>query len=88
MIKANIVLDKKIWEKKLKKPEIYFRKKLNKLSKLSSLKNKNQEFTVMLTNSKKMKDLNSKFRNKRGNNEKVFFQYCEREVWVWRKTQR
>ena len=64
MIKANIVIDKKIWEKKLKKPEIYFRKKLNKLSKLSTLKNKNQEFTVMLTNSKKMKDLNSKFRNK------------------------
>ena len=31
MIKANIVIDKKIWEKKLKKPEIYFKKKLNKL---------------------------------------------------------
>ena len=64
MIKANIVLDKKIWEKKLKKPEIFFKKKLNKLSKLSIFKNKNQEFTVMLTNNKKMKDLNLKFRNK------------------------
>ncbi len=64
MIKANIVIDKKIWEKKLKKPEIYFKKKLNKLSKFSSFKNKNQEFTVMLTNNKKMKDLNSMFRNK------------------------
>ena len=64
MIKANIVLDKKIWEKKLKKPEIYFKKKLNKLSRFNSFKNKNQEFTVMLTNNKKMKDLNSKFRNK------------------------
>ena len=64
MIKANIVVDKKIWEKKLKKPEIYFKKKLNKLSKFSSFKNKNQEFTVMLTNNKKMKDLNLKFRNK------------------------
>ena len=64
MIKANIVLDKKIWKKKLKKPEIYFKKKLKKLSKLSIFKNKNEEFTVMLTNNKKMKDLNSKFRNK------------------------
>ncbi len=64
MIKANIILDKKIWIKKLKKPEIYFKKKLNKLSKFSNFKNKNQEFTVMLTNSKKMRDLNSKFRNK------------------------
>ena len=64
MIKANIVIDKKIWEKKLKKPEIYFKKKLNKLSKFNSFKNKTQEFTVLLTNNKKMKDLNSKFRNK------------------------
>ncbi len=64
MIKVNIVLDKKIWEKKLKEPEIYFRKKLNKLSKFGNFKNKNQEFTVMLTNNKIMKNLNSKFRNK------------------------
>ena len=64
MIKANIVIDSKIWEKKLKKPIIYFKKKLNKLSKFNSFKNKNQEFTVMLTNNKKMKDLNLKFRNK------------------------
>ena len=64
MIKANIVLDKKIWKKKLQEPEIYFKKKLSKLSKLSIYKNKNHEFTVMLTNNNKMKDLNSKFRNK------------------------
>ena len=64
MIKANIVLDEKIWKKKIKKPHIYFKKKLNKLSRFSKFKNKNQEFTVMLTNNKKMKDLNSKFRNK------------------------
>ena len=64
MIKANIILDKKIWKKKLKRPEVYFKKKLYKLSKFSTFKNKNQEFTLMLTNNKKMKDLNSKFRNK------------------------
>ena len=64
MIKANIVLDKKIWKRKLKKPEIYFKKKLNKLSKFSKFKNKNQEFTLMLTNNKKMKELNLKFRSK------------------------
>ena len=64
MIKVNIVLDKKIWKKKLKKPEIYFKKRLNKLSKFKNFNNKNQEFTLMLTNNKKMKDLNLKFRNK------------------------
>ena len=64
MIKANIILDKKIWSKKIKKPGIYFKKKLNKLSKLNNFKNKNQEFTVLLTNNKIMKELNLKFRNK------------------------
>ena len=69
MIEVNIVVDKKIWTRKLKKPESYFKKKLNKLSKLSTFKNKKHEFTVMLTNNKKMKDLNSKFRNKNVLNE-------------------
>ena len=73
MIKANIVIDKKIWEKKLKKPKIYFKKKLNKLSKFSPFKNRKQEFTVMLTNNKKMKDLNSKFRNKNASTDVLSF---------------
>ena len=65
MIKANIILDKKIWKKKIKNPENYFKKKLVKLSKLKNFKNKNQEFTLFLTNNKKMRELNSKFRNKK-----------------------
>ncbi len=64
MIKANVILDKKIWLKKIKNPEIYFKKKLLTLSKLNTFKNKNQEFSILLTNNKKMKNLNSKFRNK------------------------
>jgi len=31
MIKANIVLDKKIWEKKLKKPEIILQKEIKQI---------------------------------------------------------
>ena len=64
MIKANVILDKKIWLKKIKKPDSYFKKKLLTLSKLNIFKNKNQEFSILLTNNKKMKNLNSKFRNK------------------------
>ena len=78
MIKANIVLDKKIWKKKLKKPEIYFKKKLNKLSKFSTFKKKKQEFTVMLTNNKKMKDLNYKFRKKKKITDILSFRSKER----------
>ena len=62
MIKANVILDKKVWLKKIRNPEIYFKKKLLKLSKLNTFKNKNQEFSILLTNNKKMKNLNYKFR--------------------------
>jgi|TARA_B100000745_G_scaffold132428_1_gene86428 probable rRNA maturation factor len=64
MIKANVVLDNPIWEKKIKKPNNYIKKRLTILSKLSPFKNKIQEFTLFLTNSRKMKDLNNKFRKK------------------------
>ena len=64
MIKANVVLDTPIWGKKIKKPNIYIKKRLNLLSKLSFFKNKMYEFTLLLTNNKKMKSLNSEFRKK------------------------
>tara|TARA_B110000438_G_C15470901_1_gene503050 strand:- start:164 stop:610 length:447 start_codon:yes stop_codon:yes gene_type:complete len=64
MIKANIVLDNPIWGKKIKKPNNYIKKRLTILSKLSPFKNKIQEFTLFLTNSRKMKSLNNKFRKK------------------------
>ena len=64
MIKANIVLDNNKWKKKIKNPESYIKKRLKLLSKKNYYKNKKQEFTLLLTNSKKMKILNKKFRKK------------------------
>ena len=64
MIKANVVLDNPAWKKKIKKPNSYIKKRLTILSKLSPFKNKIQEFTLFLTNSRKMKSLNNKFRKK------------------------
>tara|TARA_Y100000741_G_C18156477_1_gene519355 strand:- start:474 stop:914 length:441 start_codon:yes stop_codon:yes gene_type:complete len=64
MIKANVILDYPIWKQKIKKPYNYIKSKLKKLSKVPNFKNKKQEFTIFLTNSKKMKRLNKKFRNK------------------------
>ena len=63
MIKANIILDHYKWKNKVKNPIYYFKKKLNKLQKLRSFK-KNHEFSVLLTNNKRMKKLNLKFRKK------------------------
>jgi len=62
MIKANVILDYSKWRYKIKNPNIYFKKKIQKLSTIPSFKNKNQEFSILLTNSKKIKSLNYKFK--------------------------
>jgi len=63
MIKANVEINNKSWRKEIKKPEKYFNKKLNKVSKIIKFfKNKNITFTILLTNSLNMKKLNKKFR--------------------------
>ena len=65
MIKANVVVDKASWKKKVKNPKKYFNKKLKEISKITStLKEKNIIFTILLTNSSEMKKLNKKFRDK------------------------
>ena len=64
MIKANVILDFSRWRYKIKNPNIYFKRKLQKLSTVSSFKNKNQEFSILLTNSKKIRSLNYKFKKK------------------------
>ena len=64
MIKANVILDYSKWKNKIKDPENYLEKKLKKLSKKPYFKKKKQEFSILLTNNKKMKNLNFKFRKK------------------------
>ena len=64
MIKANVLVDFPKWKKKIKNPNIYLRNKLKKLQKFLGSKNKNQEFSILLTNNQKMKKLNFKFRKK------------------------
>ena len=64
MIKANVILDNNKWKRKIENLDNYFQKKLFKLSKKPFFKTKNEEFSILLTNNKKMKDLNFKFRKK------------------------
>ena len=65
MIKANVILDYSKWKNKIKDPNNYLKKKLRKLSKIPYFKRKKQEFSILLTNNKKMKNLNLKFRKKK-----------------------
>ena len=64
MIKANVISSHSNWKRILKKPNDYLRKRLKVLSNKYSFKDKNHEFSILLTNDKEMKNLNHKFRKK------------------------
>ena len=74
MIKANVILDYSKWKNKIKDPENYLEKKLKKLSRKPYFKKKKQEFSILLTNNKKMKNLNFKFRKKNKSTDVLSFQ--------------
>ena len=64
MTSVDVVLDHYLWKKKIKNPKIYIKKKLIKLNKLNLFKKKSKNYTIFLTNNRKMKILNRKFRNR------------------------
>ena len=64
MIKAEIVIDFPKWKTKIKNPSLYLKKKIKKLSYVNSLKKKNFQFTLLLTNKTIIKKLNKRFRKK------------------------
>ena len=64
MIRADIVVDFPKWKTKIRNPNLYLKKKIKKLSSIKSLKKKNFQFTLLLTNKTIIKRLNKKFRKK------------------------
>ena len=64
MINADVVVENKLWNKKIKNPSNYIKKKIKKISKFNSLKKKRFSLTILLTGNSKMKYLNKEFRNK------------------------
>ena len=64
MTNIDVVLDHYLLKKKIKNTKIYIKKKLIKLNNLNLFKKKSKNHTIFLTNNKKMKILNKKFRNK------------------------
>ena len=64
MIKTEVVVDYNLWEKKIRNPKNYIKKKIYKLNKLNFFKKKSKNLTIFLTNDKVMKILNKKFRSK------------------------
>ena len=64
MIKANVIIGHSKWKRKIKNPTNYFKNKLRRILKIPSFRKKKQEFSILLTNNKEMKNLNYKFRKK------------------------
>ena len=64
MINAYVVVENKLWNKKIKEPNKYIKKKIKKIFKFNSLKKERFSLTILLTDNSKMKYLNKKFRNK------------------------
>ena len=64
MINADVVVENKLWNKKIKDPNNYIKKKIKKILKFNSLKKRRFSLTILLTDNSKMKYLNKKFRNK------------------------
>ena len=64
MTKVNVIIDFSKWNKKISEPKNYIKKKFRKIKRNKFLKGDNKEFSLLLTSSKKMKNLNLKFKNK------------------------
>ncbi len=64
MIRANVISGHSSWKRVIKRPSEFLNRRLKILSRAPSFKNKNHEFSILLTNDKRMKDLNLKFRKK------------------------
>ena len=75
MTSVDVILDHYLWKKKIKNPKIYIKKKIEKLSKLNLFKKKPKSHTIFLTNNKKMKALNKKFRNKNNSTDVLSFPF-------------
>ena len=63
MIDVSVVLENKLWEKKISNPRNYIKKKISKIFHFNPLKKKRLSLTMLLTGNSKMKYLNNKFRN-------------------------
>ena len=79
MIKAEIVVDFPKWRTKIKSPNLYFKKKIRKISTIKLFKKKNFQFTLLLTNKTFIKKLNKKFRNKNRSTDVLSFPFYKKK---------
>ena len=82
MIKVNVIVQYSLWKKEIKNPQAYLNKKINILrKKLKFFKKLKFEFTLLLSNGKKIKELNRIYRKKNKTTDVLSFPfYTKKEV--------
>ncbi len=78
MIKVNVLSEEKSWSKKLKKKEILFDQICKYFPKKFRFTNKIVYLTLLLSNNKKIKILNKKFRNKNKHTDILSFPFSQK----------
>ena len=80
MIKINVLVGNKNWNKYIKNPDFYLKKKIKKLyNKNIFFKKKIFEFSILLTNENEIKNLNKKFRKKNKTTDVLSFPFHNRK---------
>ena len=79
MIKVNVLSEEKSWSKKLKKKEIFFNQICKYFPKKFRFINKKVYLTLLLSNNKKIKILNKKFRNKNKHTDILSFPFDQKK---------
>ena len=79
MIKVNVISNNIAWRKFLREPNLYIEKKIKRLNKKNKINKKKKIFcTLLLSDNKKIKHLNKKFRNKNTSTDVLSFPFIEK----------
>ena len=79
MIKVNVLSEEKAWSKKIKKSQNFFDNICKKFPKKFRFLNKRAYLTLLLSNNKRIKDLNRKFRNKNKHTDILSFPFEQKK---------
>ena len=75
MISIDVVSESDLWNKKIKKPNIFFNNLINFFPKKYRFVKKKVSLTILLSNNKNIKKLNKKFRNKNRSTDVLSFPF-------------
>ena len=80
MINVEVFSDEKNWSKKLKKKQIFFNDICNAFPQKYKFSKKKVSFSLMLSNNKKIRKLNKKFRKKDKTTDVLSFPFYEKDI--------